>query len=105
MNVDDLAENLGLKKDEYLELLELLIQTSKVDIAKIESALREENPDDAASALHSIKGAAGNLGLMEISNLAKQGESAARDNALNRIPNILHGLTTQLDSLAQLAGI
>lgn len=104
MNVNELAKNLGLEEDEYMELIDLLIETSKADIATIESALKEEDSNEAANALHSIKGASGNLGLMEIYDLAKQGEIAARNHDMDRIPDILQELKARLDSLAELAG-
>jgi histidine phosphotransfer protein HptB len=104
MNISELSENLGLEKNEYLELIDLLIETSKVDIARIRSAVREENSDEAANALHSIKGASGNLGLMDIYDLAKQGEAAARNKDLGQLPDIVHGLKTKIDALTELAG-
>ena len=104
MDINKLAKNLGLEEDEYLELVALLIQTSTADIGRIESAIKEQDPDEAAAALHSIKGAAGNLGLMDIYELARQGESDARNNALDKIPDIVHAIKTRLNSLAELAG-
>jgi len=104
MDLNKLADNLGLEKDEYLELIDLFIETSKADMARVGSAIREDNSDEAANALHSIKGAAGNLGLMEIFDLAKQGETTARDKAMDQIPDVVQGLKVRLDSLAELAG-
>ena len=105
MNFKELGENLGLEEDEYLELIKLLIETSRADMARIESAAKDENSDEVANRLHSIKGAAGNLGLIEIYNLAKQGEQIARNNALDQLPDIVQGLKTRLNSLAEVAGI
>ena len=102
MNFKELGENLGLEEDEYLELIKLLIETSRADMARIESAAKDENSDEVANRLHSIKGAAGNLGLIEIYNLAKQGEQIARNNALDQLPDIVQGLKTRLNSLAEI---
>lgn len=104
MNIAKLAEGLGLNEAEYLELIALLIETSNTDLATAESAVREDDPDAASHAFHSIKGAAANLGLTEISDLAKQGEQLARNSALNQLPPILQRLKTRLDSLTQLSG-
>jgi HPt (histidine-containing phosphotransfer) domain-containing protein len=105
MSFSELAENLGLEEDEYLELVKLLIETSRADLEGIETAIRDENSDEAINGLHSIKGAAGNMGLMEIYDLAKQGEASARNHDLDQLPDIVHGLKTKLDSLAEIAGI
>ena len=104
MDINKLAKNLGLEEEEYLELVALLIQTSTADIGRIESAVKGQAPDEAAGALHSIKGAAGNLGLTDIYELARQGESEARNNALDKIPDIVRAIRTRLNSLAELAG-
>ena len=105
MNFSELAKNLELEEDEYLELIQLLIETSRADLASIETAVREQQSNDAASALHSIKGAAGNLGLTEIYDLAKQGEQMARNNAMNQLPGIIQGLKTKFSELAKIAGV
>jgi HPt (histidine-containing phosphotransfer) domain-containing protein len=105
MDFEKLAENLGLEEDEYLELVKLLIETSRADLGRIEVSIREENSDEAANRLHSIKGAGGNLGLMEIYDLARQGEQVARNNDLDQLPDIVQGLKTRLNSLAEVAGI
>ncbi|MCF8144150.1 MAG: Hpt domain-containing protein [Deltaproteobacteria bacterium] len=86
MNFKQLAENLGLEEDEYLELARRLIQTCRSDLTRIESAARDRNAGDIAGWPHSIKGAAGNLGLMEIHDLAAQGEQIVRDNTLDQVP-------------------
>jgi len=61
MNFKQLAGNLGLEEDEYLTR-------------------------EIAGRPHSIRGAAGNLGLMEIHDLAAQGEQIVRDYTLDQLP-------------------
>jgi histidine phosphotransfer protein HptB len=99
MNIAELAEAIGLNESEYLELIDLLIETSNADIAKAESAVGSADPDTAIRACHSIKGAAANMGLTEISDLAKQGEQMARHNALDQLSPLLQRLRTKLDAL------
>lgn len=105
MNFSELAKNLELEEDEYLELIQLLIETSRADLASIETAAGEQQSNEAASALHSIKGAAGNLGLMEIYDLARQGEQVARTNAMDQLPGIIQGLKGKFRELAESAGV
>jgi len=105
MNFKELAENLGLEEEEYLELIRLLVETSRADLEGTEAAIRAEDSDEVANRLHSIKGAAGNLGLMEIYDLAKQGEQIARNHALDQLPDKVQGLKARLNSLAEVAGI
>jgi HPt (histidine-containing phosphotransfer) domain-containing protein len=101
MNIAKLAEALGLNESAYLELIDLLVETSKADMAQIESALRSADSDAAGRAFHSIKGAAANLGLTKISELAKQGEHTAQNKALDQLPPVFQQLKTELDVLSK----
>jgi len=77
MNFGKLAEDLGLEREEYLELIELFIETSMSDLDKLQSAIKEVNAEKAANAAHSLKGAARSIGLMELSETAKEIEEKA----------------------------
>ena len=82
MDFEVLAENLGLGKDEYMELIELFTETSMSDLEKLEAAIRYRNTNDAAEAAHSMKGAAGNLGIMDFYESAAKIEKEARKGRL-----------------------
>ena len=103
MNIKELAENLGLEEDEYLEILELFLDTGMVDIDKLRSAIEEGNAEEAAQAAHSLKGASGSLGLMEIYDLAMKSEEEARNNSLDGLAEYVQTLKEQLNSLAEIA--
>ena len=103
MNIAELAEAIGLNESEYLELIDLLIETSNADIAQAESAVGSADSDTATRAFHSIKGAAANMGLTEIADLAKQGKQMARQNALDQLSPLLQRLRTKLDALTELS--
>lgn len=104
MDFSQLAENLGLTKDEYLELIQLLIETGSADLEVAETALKNQDTEEAAHRLHSIKGAAGNLGLMELYEEAKQGEQMAKQGMLDQLSDIIRGLRTRLVFLAGNSG-
>jgi HPt (histidine-containing phosphotransfer) domain-containing protein len=104
MDIKELAENLGLEEDEYLELLELFIDTGIVDVEKIRSAVEEGNAEEAGNAAHSLKGASGSLGLMEIYDLAQKTEKEARNNSLDGLAESVQTLKAQIDSLSEAAG-
>ena len=104
MNIKELAENLGLEEDEYLELFELFLDTGMADIEKLRSAIEEGNAEEAARAAHSLKGASGNLGLMEIYDVALKSEEEARNNSLDGLAESVQKLKEQLDLIAEVAG-
>ncbi|RLB86869.1 MAG: hypothetical protein DRH15_00405, partial [Deltaproteobacteria bacterium] len=61
MNLEELSSNLGLEKEDYLELLELLVGTGTQDINTLKEAVAANDADRAAKAAHSLKGATANL--------------------------------------------
>jgi HPt (histidine-containing phosphotransfer) domain-containing protein len=100
MKVKELADNLGLEEDEYVELVELLIETGMSDLDKLESAINAGDTEKAAEAAHSLKGAAGNLGITEFSQVAKQVEDNSRNGILEGASEAAQTLREQLDSIA-----
>ena len=84
MNFKDLASNLEMEKEEYLEMIGLFLETTTNDLTYLYSALERAEGPKAASAVHSIKGAAANLGLTEIHELAQKIEMEALKCHLDR---------------------
>ena len=83
MDCRAMAQSLGLEKDEFLEVLTLFFEVSSSDLQNLESGLEKEDPKLVSDAAHSIKGAAMNLGLTDISDIAKGVEMNARESNLN----------------------
>ena len=98
MNIDELADNLGLEKDEYLELVELFIETGMSDLNTLQSEINSGNAENAANAAHSIKDASGNLGFAEIYELAKKVEKTCRDGMLDNVSESVQELEKMLDN-------
>jgi HPt (histidine-containing phosphotransfer) domain-containing protein len=99
MNFQELAENLGLEVDEYRELIELFIDTGSADFMKIQEALAGGNADQIMRSAHTIKGAAGNLGLMDVSATAKTIEDNASDNRLDDLGQTVQILKSQIEAI------
>ena len=104
MNFRELANNLGLEEDEYMELIELFIKTGRSDLDKLRSAIEEGNGEEAANASHSLKGAAGSLGLMEISEIAKEIEGMARNGRLEEIAESAQAIKKKIEEIAEPGG-
>jgi HPt (histidine-containing phosphotransfer) domain-containing protein len=99
MNFKALAENLGLEEDEYRELVELFLETGRADYQKIESGLANRDADQVIRSAHTIKGAAGNLGFTEISDLAKVIEENADNNTLEGLDQAVSSLRSHFESI------
>ncbi|HJX31806.1 MAG TPA: Hpt domain-containing protein [Thermodesulfobacteriota bacterium] len=77
MNVKELSESLGLEEDEFLDLVDLFVETSASNLTDLAKALETGNAEEVVKASHSLKGAAGNLGFQEIYERAKLIETNA----------------------------
>ena len=102
MNFEELAENLGLEEDAFLELVELFLETSFSDLSKLLSAIDEENVKKVVEAAHSIKGAAENMGFMEMFKVAKGVEMKARDNGLEGVVESVEIIRNKLNVITDL---
>ena len=101
MNLKDLGNHLEMEKEEFLELIELFLDTSFSDLNHLQSAVEKGEGLNAVKAAHSIKGAAANLGMAEIYELAKKIEIAAQRNQFDRTPEWILTLRRLLDQVAE----
>jgi HPt (histidine-containing phosphotransfer) domain-containing protein len=99
MNSKNMATELGLEYEEFLELVELFMLTAKNDIATLEAACQAHQAEIMAEAAHSLKGAASNLGFTELYLTARTIEEKARGNHLNGIHTAVESLKHALSSI------
>ena len=99
MNFKALADDIGLEVDEYRELIELFIDTGSADFLMIQKALANSDAEQVKRSAHTIKGAAGNLGLMDVSETARTIEEGAINNQLDRLTPAVHTLKSQFDAI------
>jgi HPt (histidine-containing phosphotransfer) domain-containing protein len=99
MDLLSLAQNLDLEEGEFLELVELFIEATTADLRALLSATSKRDSPEVVELAHSIKGASINLGFTEISSLAKEIETNARNNLLKCVPETASILGNHLNSL------
>jgi len=101
MDVAHTAKNLGIGRDELLEVLEIFLEASWADLEAVEAALEAGDFQEAAAAAHSLKGAALNLDLEDIAGLARDLEMTAKNARLAGADGQLTALRENLQDLAQ----
>ncbi len=101
MNLSGLATNLGFEEDEFLELVDLFVETATSDMAKLEAAISHGATQETVEAAHSIKGAAGNLGFEDIYELAKEIEINARQHVLEGSLQAAQSIRGKLSGVAE----
>jgi HPt (histidine-containing phosphotransfer) domain-containing protein len=102
MNLTALATNIGLEEDEFLELVDLFVETANSDMTKLRSAVSQGATEQTVEAAHSIKGAAGNLGFQDIYDLAKQIEMNARQHVLEGSLQATESIKEKLVAVAEM---
>ena len=101
MNIREIAKDLGLEEEEYLELLELFIETSNSDLNMLQAAIEAGDAKIAENAVHSFKGAASNLGLMEFHKAANDIKVEAINGRLRGIAEFAQVLKNKLDVIEE----
>ena len=101
MNIRALAADLEMGEDEFLELVELFLDASVSDLEKLKNAVNRREMKEIVESAHSIKGAAANLGMKELSETAKRIEMNAREDRLDGAASALRMIRESLDRIAQ----
>ncbi len=82
MDLTKRAHQLGLEESELRAVVRIFIETSIQDVTEFDAAVERGDARKASAILHSIKGAAMNLGFHDISRMAAKMEMNARQNIL-----------------------
>jgi len=101
MKLEELAENLEMEVDEFLEIMKLFLETSVFDLNQLEAGIEEGDGQRVIIAAHSIKGAAVNLGLLEIYEAARKTEMEARENNLNGATVAAREIKEKIDQITE----
>jgi HPt (histidine-containing phosphotransfer) domain-containing protein len=101
MKLEELAENLEMEEDEFMEMTDLFVKTCLSDLMKLQAALEKREALHVAKHAHSIKGAAVNLGFMEIFDAARKMEMEACNDRLNEATEIVQKIKAEVDRIAE----
>ncbi len=99
MDLAALADNLGLEKDEFLQIVALFIEKSTTDLSELEVAIDKGDLQQVVEVSHSIRGASGNLGFMEIYEVAEGVEMNAREKSLKGAEKAARFMKDKLDQV------
>ncbi|MBT8341627.1 MAG: Hpt domain-containing protein [Desulfatitalea sp.] len=95
MNFKEMGANLGLDEDEFRELVELFIMSVGAEIKKLQQGLTVADAEQVMQCAHAIKGAAGNLGIMDVSDSANTIENQATNKDLTHVAQVVETLKEQ----------
>ena len=101
MEIQSLADNLGLDVEDLNELFELYIETTSTDLNQLKDALNAGDAEGAHKMAHSIKGSSGNLGLNELYEAAKEIDDRARANSLDGLDVMVQAFDKKYEKFVQ----
>ncbi len=97
--INDGAQSIGVTHEQFYDFLELFLEVSRKDIESMRHAIAVDDRIAAASAAHSIKGAAISLGLASIAELAEIAEDFSRMGELIEMGTKLEAIAAECDAL------
>jgi len=101
MAFKELADNLGLEEEDIFELVELFIETCSTDIPQLEEAIERNNFQAVVELSHSLKGASGNLGFMNIFEMAGGIEDRAREKLLDGARSTVRAIREMVSQISE----
>ncbi|RLB14131.1 MAG: hypothetical protein DRG35_05855 [Deltaproteobacteria bacterium] len=101
MQIQNLADNLGLDVEDFNEVFEIYRETTSSDLEELKRALDQGDAEKVHQKAHSIKGASGNLGLNELFELAKEIDDSARVNSLNGLESLVQAFYEKYERLVE----
>jgi HPt (histidine-containing phosphotransfer) domain-containing protein len=101
MEINKLAENIGLDVEEFNEIFEIYIESTNNDLEELIAAINSSDSEKAHEKSHSIKGASGNLGLDELFELAKEIDDQARNDSLNGLDKLVQDFKKKYKDLIE----
>jgi HPt (histidine-containing phosphotransfer) domain-containing protein len=99
MDFKKLAEDIGLDEDDFLEIVDLFIESTPSDLSRLESAADEGHAQSVVETAHSIKGASGNLGFQDMYHMARDIEMNAREDVLEGAKETIRSLKEQFSQI------
>lgn len=100
MDFKAMGADLGLDEDEFRELIDLFMETGQSDFDNLQTALAGGDSKAAGQYAHTISGASGNLGLMDLHATAKHVEAAAMDGDIEEASAQAAGMEEMFAAIA-----
>jgi HPt (histidine-containing phosphotransfer) domain-containing protein len=101
MDIEVLAEELGLEKAGALRIVRTFLDSTAQNLVQLTHALEEQDTDEVTRMAHHIKGAAGNLELTAISEAALMIEEQAKNKDLRGAEQQAATILKQLKALRE----
>lgn len=99
MDFQKMAAKLGLEENEFRELVTFFIDNAVLDIRKYRDACKKGDGEKASASAHSLKGSSGNLGFLDIYELAKKAEADSGNNDLENCETVSSMIESEIEKI------
>ncbi len=100
MDLKGMAEKLGFEEKDFLELVQIFVDATRTDLDLLEQAVAQGDLKRLIECAHSLKGAAGTLGIRSIQDMAKVLVDNARKNILEESTEAVAAIRKDVERLA-----
>jgi HPt (histidine-containing phosphotransfer) domain-containing protein len=99
MNFKEIGKKIGLDEEEYIEMIELFVESGGEDLNSLEAAIKDADAEKAHKASHSIKGSSGSLMLDTIYEIAKSMDDMLRTGKVENVGEMLNKLKREYETV------
>ncbi len=103
IDLETLADNLDFDIEDVYVLLELFIENAQASLASIEEAIEAKNLETIANEAHAIKGSAANLMLVDIQDIAREIENAAKERSQINYLSLFELLEEKIEKISEVS--
>jgi HPt (histidine-containing phosphotransfer) domain-containing protein len=100
MDLKAIYERSGLDEAEYIELLHLFVETAGAQLRQLQVALAAGDMEQIRQIAHTLKGSAGNMGLMDMHEAALRIEKDVAGRQIEALPQQAGVLAEELKTIA-----
>jgi len=101
VDIESLAEEIGLEKGEIIEIIELFVETTSADLDLLEHAIQRKDYQSVKDIAHSIKGVSANFRFTDIQDTAREIEIKARESRLEGTKEDLRRIRERVNQIKE----
>ncbi len=101
MDIEALAQTLDFDIEDVAVLVELFVENAQVSLANIEEAIEGNDIVAIQNEAHAIKGSAANLMLVDIQDMAREMEEAAKSNQKINYLSLFSQIEEKIERLSE----
>ncbi len=101
IDMEKIAEDMGMDVEDIKELFGLYVETTADDLAGLKDGLERGDAAQIHERAHSIKGASGNLGLIDFYETVREIDERALEKNLDGLEDIVGSFSNMFDAFTE----